>query len=63
MSVRAFVELIGLNPNAISNYARTGEFPTHLAPIAVLVGVGKSRGDDRQGQVGGDRQTNLDLEV
>lgn len=37
LSVRAFAELIGMNPNSISNYARTGELPTHLALIAVLV--------------------------
>lgn len=37
LSVRAFAELIAMNPNSISNYARTGELPTHLALIAVLV--------------------------
>lgn len=82
LSVRSFAELIGMNPNSISNYARTGELPTHLALIAVLVvGVSelggdyrrimskvevahkKPRGGARQGHFGGDRQTNLDLEV
>lgn len=49
LSVRAFAELIGMNPNSISNYARTGELPTHLALIAVLlVGVGELGGDYRQ---------------
>jgi transcriptional regulator with XRE-family HTH domain len=37
LSVRAFAELVGMNPNSISNYARAGELPTHLALIAVLV--------------------------
>lgn len=37
LSVRAFARLIGMNPNSISNYARAGEIPTHLALIAVLV--------------------------
>ena len=37
LSVRAFAELVGMNPNSISNYARNGEMPTHLALIAVLV--------------------------
>lgn len=37
LSVRAFAELIGMNPNSVSNYARTGELPTHLSLIAVLV--------------------------
>ncbi len=82
LSVRAFAELIGMNPNSISNYARAGELPTHLALIAVLVvGVSelggdyrrilskvevtpkKPRGSAREGHFGGDRQTNLDLEV
>ena len=49
LSVRAFAELIGMNPNSISNYARTGELPTHLALIAVLVvGVSELGGDYRR---------------
>jgi len=36
LSVRAFAELVGMNPNSISNYAR-GELPAHLALIAVLI--------------------------
>jgi len=82
LSVRAFAELVGMNPNSISNYARDGELPTHLALIAVLVaGVSelggdyrrvmskvelapkKPRGGARRGRFGGDRQSNLDLEV
>lgn len=38
LSVRAFADLIGMNPNSISNYARGGEVPTHLALIATLIG-------------------------
>lgn len=49
LSVRAFAELVGMNPNSISNYARTGELPTHLALIAVLVaGVSELGGDYRR---------------
>ena len=49
LSVRAFAELIGMNPNSISNYARSGELPTHLSLIAVLiVGVDEMGGDYRQ---------------
>ena len=49
LSVRAFAELIGMNPNSISNYARTGEVPTHLALIAVLVvGINEIGGDYRR---------------
>ena len=36
LSVREFAELMGMNPNSISNYARKGDLPTHLALIAVL---------------------------
>ena len=49
LSVRAFAELVGMKPNSISNYARTGELPTHLALIAVLiVGISEMGGDYRR---------------
>ena len=49
LSVRAFAELLGMNPNSISNYARSGALPTHLALIAVLiVGIKEMGGDYRQ---------------
>lgn len=49
LSVRAFAELVGMNPNSISNYARNGELPTHLALIAVLItGMSELGGDYRQ---------------
>lgn len=49
MSVRELAEFVGMNPNSVSNYARTGEPPTHLALIAVLVvGIGGAGGDDRR---------------
>lgn len=49
LSVRAFAELIGMNPNSLSNYARQGELPTHIALIAVLLaGVAEKGGDYRQ---------------
>lgn len=49
LSVRAFAELVGMNPNSISNYARTGELPTHLAFIAVLVASVNELGGDYRG--------------
>lgn len=49
LSVRAFAELVGMNPNSISNYARTGELPNHLAIIAVLVAELGSHGLDYRG--------------
>jgi len=36
-SVRSFAELIGMNPNSITNYAKRGDLPQHIALIAVLV--------------------------
>ena len=38
LSVRAFADLIGMNPNSVSNYASGDEVPRHLAVIAVLLG-------------------------
>lgn len=46
LSVRAFAELIGMKPNSISNYARRGKLPTHLALIAVLVAELSAQGID-----------------
>lgn len=49
LSVRGFAALIGMNPNSISNYARTGRLPKHLALITVLVvGVSEMGGDYRK---------------
>jgi hypothetical protein len=38
LTVRTFAELIGMNRNSVSNYARRGEVPAHLAVIAALMG-------------------------
>jgi hypothetical protein len=48
LTVRAFADLIGMNPNSISNYARSGELPDHLAIIAVLVAELSVQGLDYQ---------------
>lgn len=37
LSVRAFAELIGMRPNSVTNYAKTGKVPSHLAVIVTLV--------------------------
>lgn len=37
LTVRAFAELVGMNPNSISNYARKGGIPAHLALISTLI--------------------------
>ncbi|WP_198413569.1 MULTISPECIES: XRE family transcriptional regulator [Thalassospira] len=49
LSVRAFAELIGMNPNSVSNYARSGVVPDHLAIIAALVAEMGVNGLDFQG--------------
>lgn len=46
LSVRAFAELVGMNRNSISNYARSGELPAHHALIAVLIAELSSHGLD-----------------
>ena len=37
LTVRNFADLIGMNPNSITNYAGRGEVPQHIALIAVLI--------------------------
>lgn len=50
LSVRAFADLIGMNPNSVSNYA-TGEVPRHLAVIAVLLAEMNVNGIDFQNAI------------
>lgn len=38
LSVRKFADLIGMRPNSVSNNARRGTVPNHLAVIAALLG-------------------------
>lgn len=37
LSVRAFADLVCMNPNSISNNSQRGEVPAHLAIIATLL--------------------------
>jgi hypothetical protein len=37
LTVREFAELVKMNRISLSNYAKKGEVPSHLAVIAVLV--------------------------
>jgi len=37
LTVRAFADLVSMNRNSVSNYAKVGEVPSHLAVIAALV--------------------------
>ena len=38
ISGREFSRLVKLNPNSLTNYAKTGKIPAHWAIIAVLIG-------------------------
>jgi hypothetical protein len=46
LKLQEFAALIKMNPNSVSNYAKTGEVPSHLAVIAVLLGEMESLGID-----------------
>ena len=46
LSIRTFSELIGMNRNSVSNYARKGEVPAHLAVMAALMGEMQEHGLD-----------------
>ena len=51
LTVRAFAELIGMNPNSITNYARSQSVPTHLALIAILIAELSVQGLDYQSAI------------
>lgn len=51
LSVRGFAELIGMNPNSITNYAKNGELPQHIALVAVLVGEMAANGINYRGAI------------
>lgn len=46
MTVRGFAELIGMNPNSITNYAKRGDLPQHIALVMVLVAEMAAQGID-----------------
>jgi len=37
LSVKRFADLVGMQPNSVSNYKKRGEVPIHLALIASLL--------------------------
>lgn len=49
LSVRDFAALVHMHPNSVSNYARSGEVPTHLAVIAALLAELRRNGIGYQG--------------
>ncbi len=46
LTVRSFAELIGMNPNSITNYATRGDVPQHIALLCVLVAEMAAQGLD-----------------
>lgn len=46
LTIKSFAELIRMNRISLSNYAKQGEIPSHLAVIATLLGEMADRGID-----------------
>lgn len=46
LTTREFGEIIKMNPTSISNYAKVGEVPSHLAIITALMGEMADNGLD-----------------
>lgn len=46
LTVKSFAELIKQTPNSITNHAKSGEVPSHLAIIATLMGEMAENGQD-----------------
>jgi len=44
LSVRDFADLVGMRPNSVSNNAKQGKVPSHLAIIATLLSELRSNG-------------------
>lgn len=46
LKLHEFATLVKMNPNSVTNYAKTGEVPSHLAVISALLGEMQARGID-----------------
>ncbi|WP_029969423.1 hypothetical protein [Paraburkholderia graminis] len=46
LTIKSFAELIRMNRISLSNYAKQGDVPSHLAVIATLLGEMAERGID-----------------
>jgi len=46
LTVKGFAEIIKQTPNSITNHAKSGEVPSHLAIIATLMGEMAENGQD-----------------
>lgn len=46
LNIKEFAELLGMNPNSITNYHKSGIVPSHIAIIISLVSTMKDQGLD-----------------
>lgn len=46
LTIKEFAELLGMNPNSITNYHKVGIVPSHIAIIISLVSTMKDQGID-----------------
>ena len=46
LSIKEFAELLGMNPNSITNYHKVGFVPSHIAIIISLLSTMKDNGFD-----------------
>lgn len=46
LKLHEFATLVKMKPNSVTNYAKVGEVPSHLAVISALLGEMHSRGID-----------------
>ena len=46
LSIKEFAELLGMNPNSITNYNKVGFVPSHIAIIVSLISTMKDEGID-----------------
>lgn len=53
LSAREFADLVKLNRNSITNYAKDGVVPTHWAIVALLMGEMADNGLDFKEALGG----------
>ena len=46
LTIKEFAELLGMNPNSITNYHKVGVIPSHIAIIISLISSMKENGID-----------------
>jgi len=46
LTIKEFAELLGMNPNSITNYHKVGVVPSHIAIIISLISSMKDQGID-----------------